>query len=215
MSPGSSTPSNCFARNFCPSAAMMSRQHRKRPVLAGCGFVVLNVQTKKGLHDKKHQEVYFNHQWLFYSTLCYATLFYSSPCTPSKTSVTWSFSRKFPIQKGLSSIAVMNFRVGHQTLLPFVVLIFQELPTLYPSFWTSFLQIGLLKLWWLLWGQLCNTPSREVSPCKRGSVLVPYEAPSDEDQKHTAKAWNLFFQGIQVKSGIGINPLMGICNHKS
>ena len=211
MSPGSSTPSNCFARNSCPSAAMMSGQHRIEAVLAGWGFVEKR-SNKKGT---SWQEVYFNHQWLFYSTLCYATLFYSSPCTPSKTSVTWSFSRKFPIQKGLSSIAVMNFRVGHQTLLPFVVLIFQELPTLYPSFWTSFLQIGLLKLWWLLWGQLCNTPSREVSPCKRGSVLVPYEAPSDEDQKHTAKAWNLFFQGIQVKSGIGINPLMGICNHKS
>jgi hypothetical protein len=131
MSPGSSTPSNCFARNSCPSAAMMSGQHRIEAVLAGWGFVEKR-SNKKGT---SWQEVYFNHQWLFYSTLCYATLFYSSPCTPSKTSVTWSFSRKFPIKKGLSSIAVMNFRVGHQTLLPFVVLIFQELPTLYPSFW--------------------------------------------------------------------------------
>lgn len=56
------------------------------------------------------------------------------------------FLEEISDSKTLSSIAVMNFWVGHQTLLPFVVLIFQELPTLYPSFWTSFLQIGLLKL---------------------------------------------------------------------
>ena len=92
-----------------------------------------NVQTKKGLHDKKYISTISDYSTLRYATLLYSN--YSSPCTPSKTSVTWSFSRKFPIKKGLSSIAVMNFRVGHQTLLPFVALIFQELPTLYPSFW--------------------------------------------------------------------------------
>ena len=45
------------------------------------------------------------------------------------------FLEEISDSKTLSSIAVMNFWVGHQTLLPFVVLIFQELPTLYPSFW--------------------------------------------------------------------------------